>query len=64
MPEEPQEAPAEPDEPTEAELAEAWVQSAGIMAGYADGEMHLDDPVTRRQLMLVAYRLAKLAGLA
>lgn len=64
VPEEPQEAPAEPDEPTEAELAEAWVQSAGIMAGYADGEMHLDDPVTRRQLMLVAYRLAKLAGLA
>ena len=61
--EEPQEAPAEPDEPTEAELAEAWVQSAGIMAGYADGEMHLDDHVTRRQLMLVAYRLAKLAGL-
>lgn len=64
VPEEPQEAPAEPAEPTEAELAEAWVQSAGIMAGYADGEMHLDDPVTRRQLMLVAYRLAKLAGLA
>ena len=64
VPEEPQEAPAEPAEPTEAELAEAWVQSAGIMAGYADGELHLDDPVTRRQLMLVAYRLAKLAGLA
>ena len=64
VPEEPQEAPEEPAEPTEAELAEAWVQSAGIMAGYADGDMHLNDPVTRRQLMLVVYRLAKLAGLA
>lgn len=60
----PEEAPEKPDALTEAELAEAWVQSAGVMAGYADGEMHLDDPVTRRQLMLVAYRLAKLAGLA
>lgn len=64
VPEEPQEAPEEPAESTEAELAEAWVQSAGIMAGYADGDMHLDDPVTRRQMMLVVYRLAKLAGLA
>lgn len=62
--EKPQEAPEEPAEPTEAELAEAWVQSAGVMTGYADGDMHLDDTVTRRQLMLVAYRLAKLAGLA
>lgn len=62
--EEAQEAPEEPAEPTESELAEAWVQSAGIMAGYADGQMHLDDPVTRRQLMLVLYRLARLAGLA
>lgn len=64
VPEETQEAPEEPAEPTEAELAEAWVQSAGIMAGYVDGTMHLDEPVTRRQMMLVAYRLAKLAGLA
>lgn len=55
--------PEAPAEPTEEELAEVWVQSAGIMSGYADGEMHLDDPVTRRQMMLVAYRLAKLAGL-
>jgi N-acetylmuramoyl-L-alanine amidase len=54
----------EPSEPTEAELAEAWAKSKGVMSGYADGEMHLDDPVTRRQLMLVAYRLAKLGGFA
>lgn len=64
VPEEPQEAPEEPAEPTESKLAEDWAQSAGIMTGYADGQMHLDDPVTRRQLMLVVYRLAKLAGLA
>ena len=60
----PEKAQEEPADPPEAELAEAWVQSAGIMAGYADGQMHLDDPVTRRQLMLVVYRLAKMAGLA
>lgn len=60
----PEKAQEEPADPPEAELAEAWVQSAGIMAGYADGQMHLDDPVTRRQLMLVLYRLARLAGLA
>lgn len=63
VPEEPQEDAEEPEASAEAELAEAWVQSTGIMTGYADGEMHLDDPVTRRQLMLVAYRLAKLAGI-
>lgn len=40
------------------------MQSAVIMAGYADGKIHLDDPVTRRQLMLVAYRVSKLAELA
>lgn len=37
------------------------MQSAGIMAGYADGKIYPDVPVTRRQLMLVAYRVSKLA---
>lgn len=40
------------------------MQSAGIIAGYADGKIHLDDSVTRRQLMLMAYRVSKLAELA
>lgn len=63
VPEEAQEAPETPEtpdppeEPTELELAEAYVKDKGIMEGYADGDMHLDDPVTRKQLMLVAYRL-------
>lgn len=60
VPEEAQEAPETPEEPTELEMAEAWVKANGIMTGYADGEMHLDDPVTRRQMMLTAYRLGKL----
>ena len=38
------------------------MKANGIMSGYADGEMHLDDPVTRKQLMLVAYRLGQLRG--
>ena len=53
-----------PKEQTEEEQAEAWVKAAGIMAGYADGSMNLDGTVTRRQLMLVAYRLAKYLGKA
>ena len=51
-------------EESEVDLAVSWAKETGIMTGYADGEMHLDDPVTRRQLLLVAWRLAKLTGLA
>ena len=39
---------------------QGWAKANGIMTGCADGEMHLDDPVTRRQLLLVAYRMSKL----
>lgn len=62
VPEETQEEPQTPEtpaEPTELELAEAYMKDTGIMEGYADGNMHLNDPVTRKQLMLVAYRLVK-----
>ena len=57
-------SPAEPVESSEVQQAQAWAKKNGIMTGYADGEMHLDDPVTRRQLLLVAYRMAKLMGKA
>lgn len=50
----------EPYAPTEVELALSWARESGVMTGYADGEMRLDDPVTRRQLLLVAYRLWKM----
>ena len=56
--------PAEPVESAEVQQAQAWAEKNGIMTGYADGQMHLDNPVTRRQLLLVAYRLAKLMGKA
>lgn len=56
--------PAEPVESAEVQQAQAWAEKNGIMTGYADGEMHLDDPVTRRQLLLVEYRAAKLQGKA
>lgn len=54
----------EPMETEEVQQAETWAKDNGIMSGYADGEMHLDDPVTRRQLLLVAYRMAKMMGRA
>lgn len=49
-------------ESAETQAAQKWAQDAGIMTGYADGQMHLDNTVTRRQLLLVLYRFAKWLG--
>lgn len=49
-------------ESTETKAAQKWAQDAGIMTGYADGQMHLDNTVTRRQLLLVLYRFARWLG--
>lgn len=49
-------------ESEEVQTAQEWAQHAGIMNGYADGQMHLDNAVTRRQLLLVLYRFAKWLG--
>ena len=49
-------------ESEEVQAAQEWAQNAGIMNGYADGQMHLDNAVTRRQLLLVLYRFAKWLG--
>lgn len=49
-------------ETQEVQTAQEWAQNAGIMTGYADGQMHLDNTVTRRQLLLVLYRFAKWLG--
>ena len=52
----------EPTESAETQDAQKWAQEAGIMTGYADGQMHLDNTVTRRQLLLVLYRFARWLG--
>lgn len=49
-------------ETQEVQTAQEWAQNAGIMTGYADDQMHLDNTVTRRQLLLVLYRFAKWMG--
>lgn len=49
-------------ESAETQAAQKWAQDAGIMTGYADGQMHLDNTVTRRQLLLVLYRFARWLG--
>ena len=54
----------EPAESAEVQQAQKWAQDAGIMTGYADGQMHLDNTVTRRQLLLVLYRFARWLGKA
>lgn len=54
----------EPTENAETQAAQKWAQEAGIMTGYADGQMHLDNTVTRRQLLLVLYRFARWLGKA
>lgn len=51
-----------PVETEEVQQAERWAKNAGVMSGYADGQMHLDNTVTRRQLLLVLYRFAKWLG--
>lgn len=44
--------------------AQKWAETNSIMTGYADGQMHLDNTVTRRQLLLVLYRFARFIGKA
>lgn len=44
-------------ESAEVDRALAWARKTGVMTGYENGDLGLDDPVTRRQLLLVAYRL-------
>jgi hypothetical protein len=34
-------------ETQEIQIAQEWAQNAGIMTGYADGQMRLDNTVTR-----------------
>lgn len=48
----------EPSESPEVDRALAWARKTGVMTGYENGDMGLDDPVTRRQLLLAIYRLS------
>ena len=48
----------EPSESAEVDRALAWARKTGVMTGYENGDMGLDDPVTRRQLLLAVYRLS------
>lgn len=49
-------------EETELDKAVAWITSAGIMQGNSDGDLMLDQPLTRKQYVLLEYR-KYLAGL-
>ncbi|MDY5510270.1 YcbK family protein [Dysosmobacter sp.] len=49
-------------EETELDKAVAWITSAGIMQGNSDGDLMLDQPLTRKQYVLLEYR-KHLAGL-
>ena len=44
---------------TEAELAVEWITEKGIMAGGTDGDLMLDQPLTRKQFAVMLYRFAK-----
>lgn len=43
-------------EKSETEAAIEWITSTGIMLGTADGDLHLDAPLTRRQYAVMEYR--------
>ena len=47
----------------EADAAVAWLTGAGILQGNAQGDLMLDQPVTRRQLAVILYRFAKKYGI-
>ena len=46
----------EPAEPSEADKAVAWITGAGIMLGDTSGDLMLDQPVTRKQFLVMLYR--------
>jgi len=43
-------------EPSEADIAMAWVQANGIMQGNAAGDLMLEEPVTRKQFAVMLHR--------
>ena len=49
-------------EQREAAAAVAWMKENGIMRGNGEGDLMLDQPLTRRQFAVMEYRLAKLEG--
>ena len=46
----------EPAEPSEADKAVAWGTENGIMFGNSAGDLMLDQPVTRKQFLVMLYR--------
>ena len=52
----------ETDYQREAAAAVAWMKENGIMRGNGEGDLMLDQPLTRRQFAVMEYRLAKLEG--
>ena len=40
----------------------AWLVGLGVLRGNAQGDLMLDQPVTRRQLAVILYRLAQRYG--
>lgn len=48
-----------PKAKTEAELAVEWIAGQGIMAGNTDGDLMLEQPLTRKQFAVMLYRFAK-----
>lgn len=53
------EEPAEPAEKSEAELAVEWITGTGIMLGDVNGDLMLDQPLTRKQFAVMLYRYAQ-----
>ena len=54
----------ETDYQKEVRAAVAWLTENGILRGNGQGDLMLDQPLTRRQFAVLEYRLAKLEGFA
>ena len=46
----------------EAKAAVAWLTENGVLRGNSQGDLMLDQPLTRRQFAVLEYRIAKLEG--
>ena len=54
----------ETDYQKEVRAAVAWLTENNILRGNGQGDLMLDQPLTRRQFAVLEYRLAKLEGFA
>ena len=52
----------DPGYEAEVQAAVAWLTENGVLQGNSQGDLMLDQPLTRRQFAVLEYRIARLEG--